>query len=338
MSRFNQAIHDIKIKNYHTPPVNQAQFDNPYLLKSDTQALNDILAHLQTPPPIQPTQPPPLPIQPTQPQSTLPGLTPTDTLSGLIPTEMPNPPLSGLTPTEMPNPQEAESGTGNQDNGPALPTSGSGNNIPSDIDWGNPEDPIPNPQDDMNLDETPTTPATTIIDNSPRGAGNTLQSRLAAHTAHYDGHTSASLAGRASNPNTRVTATHPPIVPATRLTNHVGVSNSVISSLYDALPADQRNKLNSRSGSTTLLNASTNPALHTLLPANFRDDKAIQQYRIRSNGNIYAYAYGTGNHPIYIGNWRESYAVTNPPFNQPTNPYDSASRPAPVSTVLGPQP
>ena len=74
------------------------------------------------------------------------------------------------------------------------------------------------------------------------------------------------------------------------------------------------------------------------MQANFRDNKAIQQYRIRSNGNIYAYAYGSGNHPIYIGNWRESYAVTNPPFNQPTNPYDTASRPAPVSTVLGPQP
>ena len=181
-------------------------------------------------------------------------------------------------------------------------------------------------------------PETGVGSKSPRGAGNTIESRLAAHTAHYDGHTSASLAGRNPIPNTRVTATHPPIVPATRLTNHVGVSNSAISSLYDALPADQRNKLNSRSGSTSLLNASTNPALHTLLPANFRDDKAIQQYRIRSNGNIYAYAYGTGNHPIYIGNWRESYAVTNPPFNQPTNPYDTASRPAPISTVLGPQP
>ena len=156
MSRFNQVIHNIKIKNYHTPPVNEPQFDNPYLLKSDTQALNDILAHLQTPPPIQPTQPQSTPQSTSPPQS-----------DGLIPTEMP--PLSGLIPTEMPNPQESESGTGNQDNGPPLPTSGSGNEIPTpsdDIDWGNPEDPIPddddesgeenlpsNPQDDMNLDE-----------------------------------------------------------------------------------------------------------------------------------------------------------------------------------------
>ena len=129
-----------------------------------------------------------------------------------------------------------------------MPVSGGSNEIPT-VTTPHDQAPIPpnesppttNPQDpDMNLDETPTTPATTIIDNSPRGAGNTLQSRLAAHTAHYDGHTSLSLAGRAANPNTRVTATHPPIVPATRFTNHVGVSNSAISSLYDELPANDR--------------------------------------------------------------------------------------------------
>ena len=332
MSRFNDIINAIKTKNYYTPPVNEAQFDNPYLLKSDTQALNDILSHLQTPqvaPQVAPTTQPP---------------------NSLIPTAVTPAPPSGLTPVPVtPNPQEPTQPPPQDRDEPGnlepTPVSGGSNEIPT-VTTPHDNAPIPhdqspptsNPQDDMNLDEAVTTPANTIIDNSPRGAGNTLESRLQAHTAHYDGHTSASLAGSNPVPNTRVTATHPPIVPATRLTNHVGVSNSIISSLYDTLPADQRNILNSRSGSTALLNASTNPALHTLLPANFRDDKAIQQYRINSNGNIYAYAYGTGNHPIYIGNWRESYAVTNPPFNQPTNPYDTASRPPPVSTVLGPQP
>ena len=335
MSKFNQAIHAIKVQNYYTPPVNEVQFDNPYLLKSDTQALNDILNHLQTPQ-VTPPAPPPVP----QPQTSL------------IPTAVTPAPATDLIPIPAtPNPQEPtqEPAYTPQDEPGDLeptPVSGGSNEIPT-VTTPHDQAPIPhnqsppttNPQDpDMNLDETPTTPATTIIDNSPRGAGNTIESRLASHTAHYDGHTSASLAGRNPVPNTRVTATHPPIVPATRFTNHVGVSNSLISSLYDTLPADQRNKLTSRSGSTALLNASTNPAFQTLLPANFRDNKAIQQYRIRSNGNIYAYAYGSGNHPIYIGNWRESYAVTNPPFNQPTNPYDTASRPAPVSTVLGPQP
>lgn len=334
MSSFNQRIKQIKIQNYHTPPVNEARFDNPYLLKSDTQALNDILAHLQTPLPA------------TLAPITLPTTVTPASPTGLTPVPVTPNPQDPQNPQDQQNPQDPpfqdQDEPGDLE---PMPVSGGSNEIPT-VTTPHDQAPIPpnqspptNPQDpDMNLDETPTTPATTIIDNSPRGAGNTLQSRLAAHTAHYDGHTSLSLAGRAANPNTRVTATHPPIVPATRFTNHVGVSNSAISSLYDELPANDRNKLNSISGSTTLLNASTNPALQTLLPANFRDNKAIQQYRIRSNGNIYAYAYGSGNHPIYIGNWRESYAVTNPPFNQPTNPYDSRPRPPPTSTVLGPQP
>ena len=336
MSSFNQRIKEIKIQNYHTPPVNEPRFDNPYLLKSDTQALNDILAHLQTPQAI-PSQPPTVTPQT---NSLIPTTVTPAAPTGLIPIPVtPNP----VTPNPQDPPFQDLDEPGDLE---PTPVSGGSNVIPT-VTTPHDQAPIPhnqsppttNPQDpDMNLDETPTTPATTIIDNSPRGAGNTLESRLAAHTAHYDGHTSLSLAGRNPVPNTRVTATHPPIVPPTRFTNHVGVSNSAISSLYDTLPAADRNNLNGRSGSSALLNASTNPALQTLLPANFRDNKAIQQYRIRSNGNIYAYAYGSGNHPIYIGNWRESYAVTNPPFNQPTNPYDSASRPAPTTTVLGPQP
>jgi hypothetical protein len=61
MSSFNEIINGIKVQNYYTEPVGEARFDNPYLLKSDTEALNDILAHLQTP-----QQPPPLQPLPTQ--------------------------------------------------------------------------------------------------------------------------------------------------------------------------------------------------------------------------------------------------------------------------------
>lgn len=49
MSSFNEIINGIKVQNYYTEPVGEPRFDNPYLLKSNTEALNDILAHLQTP-------------------------------------------------------------------------------------------------------------------------------------------------------------------------------------------------------------------------------------------------------------------------------------------------
>ena len=42
----NQAIARIKAKNFYTPPVNEPRFINPFLLKTDTQALNEILTHL----------------------------------------------------------------------------------------------------------------------------------------------------------------------------------------------------------------------------------------------------------------------------------------------------
>ena len=44
---FNERIHEIKRQNYYTAPVNEPKFDNPYLLKSDTEALNDILVALK---------------------------------------------------------------------------------------------------------------------------------------------------------------------------------------------------------------------------------------------------------------------------------------------------
>ena len=42
----NEKIARIKSKNYYQAPVNEPRFINPYLLKSDTEALNDILTHL----------------------------------------------------------------------------------------------------------------------------------------------------------------------------------------------------------------------------------------------------------------------------------------------------
>mgnify|MGYP001121020775 FL=1 len=49
MPGFNEIIKRIKVQNYYTDPVGEPPFDNPYLLKSNTEALNDILNHLKTP-------------------------------------------------------------------------------------------------------------------------------------------------------------------------------------------------------------------------------------------------------------------------------------------------
>ena len=175
---------------------------------------------------------------------------------------------------------------------------------------------------------------TAIIPNSPGNAGNTMANRMRTASANFnnDGVTLRSA-------NTQVTATHPPIVPVTdRLTNNVGISNSLLSSLYDKLPASSKTKLTTRSGTSGFLSAAQYPELQTIFPAKFRRDKQIQTYRITSAGNIYAYVYGGQSRPIYIGNWRESYAFTHPPAYQPANPYGTTPRPAPVSTQLGPTP
>ena len=42
----NNAIAKIKARNFYTPPVNEPRFINPFLLKSDTEAINEILTHL----------------------------------------------------------------------------------------------------------------------------------------------------------------------------------------------------------------------------------------------------------------------------------------------------
>ena len=133
MSSFNEIIHGIKIQNYYTPPINEAQFDNPYLLKSDTEALNDILAHLQTPQPqLQPPQ-----LQPPQPPQ----------LQQL----QPQPPESGGSST-IPTDPEAEAGAihdganrrrGRDTTTAILPayTQGSPNLISQFVDWQTSNDP-----------------------------------------------------------------------------------------------------------------------------------------------------------------------------------------------------
>jgi hypothetical protein len=315
----NDRIRNLKEQNYNTAPVNIPAWVNPFLRLSDNEVLNKLLNK-----PASATTAASARFAPssefisssTQPVPTATEPVPTATEPVLAR------PGAGRPATGHPDVTTPHNGT------PIVPPSQStpdpeGTTVPLTDSGTDPDPPAAeNPQDDMNLDEgtAPTTPSTTLIPNSAYGAGNTIAQRLNTMTVHYDGHTAWSLAGSNDNPNTAAVATHPPIVPATRFINHVGVSNSLISSLYDGLSASQRAKLTTQSRSATLLNSSTNPALQTLLPSNFRGGKQIQSYRIGSNGNVYAYAYGTGNHPIYIGNWRESYSVTNPPFNQPNNP------------------
>jgi hypothetical protein len=320
----NDRIRNLKEQNYKTDPVNIPPWVNPFLRLSDNEVLNKLLNKPATVGSSASAQFAPSSefiSSSTQPA----GLVPTGTqAAGLVPTGTEPAGDTGLDPVE---PTLARPGAGRPATHPDVTTPHNGTPMVPDPDPPAAE----NPQDgDMEEDLTEeigdtdtapaTTPSTTLIPNSAYGAGNTIDQRLNTMTSHYDGHTAWSLAGSNDNPNTAAVATHPPIVPATRFVNHVGVSNSLISSLYDGLSASQRAKLTTQSRSATLLNSSTNPALQTLLPSNFRGGKQIQSYRIGSNGNVYAYAYGTGDHPIYIGNWRESYSVTNPPFNQPNNP------------------
>jgi len=42
----NKKIAEIKARNFYQRPVNEPRFINPYLLKNDTEALNDILTQL----------------------------------------------------------------------------------------------------------------------------------------------------------------------------------------------------------------------------------------------------------------------------------------------------
>ena len=366
MSNFNARVAQVKLQNYNTPPQNLPQFQNPFLLLSDTEALNQILkdkggspnvpAVNETPyiPPadmptgLNPTNPRnPSGLVPTDPSNPT-GLNPVDQPAGLVPTAQPSDPIS---PPESEPSAPISGGAGRSHPSESMPNRFANlEDEEGDMDdaahSGNGGPPPPASETDLteNVDDdeghggsatTPPSASNAVIANSPHGAGDTLTKRLRTRTANYDGHTSASIMGRNPDPNTVVTATHPPIVPATRLTNHVGVSNSIISSLYDSLTASQKNRITTDAGSSSMLRSSTNPAFQNLLPASVRNNKSIQTYRITSAGNIYAYAYYADKKPIYIGNWRESYAVTNPPFNQPNNPHGTARRAPPVSTNLG---
>ena len=117
MSKFNARVAQVKIANYSTPPQNLPQFQNPFLLLSDTEALNQILkdkggspnvpAVRETPyiPPVDmpsglnPTNPRnPTGLIPTNPSNPT-GLTPVDQPAGLVPTaqpeSQPSAPISG---------------------------------------------------------------------------------------------------------------------------------------------------------------------------------------------------------------------------------------------------
>ena len=325
MTEFNARINNVRIANFNTKPQNLPQFQNPFLLLSDTEALNKLLdggvgtTNDRVPNPAGDlemggnikTTPQPRSQMPTQSaerlamgalgrregddvnlltddvddnqDSTTAIIAPTanrDNPSTSMPDRFP-----GLTPIDY-DELDGESG----DEGAH---GGSGYAPPT-----NPNAPADEMGDEGHGGTTPASRTSTA---------NPLANRL------------NTMTGALSGTNTAVTATHPPIVPATRLNNNVGVSNSTITSLYASLTPAQRATLNGTAGSTASLRSNTNPAFQKLLPANIRNNKDIQSYRVDSSGNIYAYAYYATNKPIYIGNWRESRAITNP-GTQPDNP------------------
>ena len=325
MTEFNARINNVRIANFNTKPQNLPQFQNPFLLLSDTEALNKLLdggvgtTNDRVPNPAGDlemggnikTTPQPRSQMPTQSaerlamgalgrregddvnlltddvddnqDSTTAIIAPTanrDNPSTSMPDRFP-----GLTPIDY-DELDGESG----DEGAH---GGSGYAPPT-----NPNAPADEMGDEGHGGTTPASRTSTA---------NPLANRL------------NTMTGALSGTNTAVTASHPPIVPATRLNNNVGVSNSTITSLYASLTPAQRATLNGTAGSTASLRSNTNPAFQKLLPANIRNNKDIQSYRVDSSGNIYAYAYYATNKPIYIGNWRESRAITNP-GTQPDNP------------------
>ena len=295
MTNFNARINNVRIANFNTKPQNLPQFQNPFLLLSDTEALNKLLdggvgmTNDRVPNPAGDLQmggnikstPKPRSQMPTQSAERLAmgafGRREGDDVNL----------LTDDVETIHHNDPAIIAPTANRDN----PSTSMPNRFPA-----------PTPTDYDELDDEGhdgTTPAS--------ATANPLANRL------------NTMTGALSGTNTAVTATHPPIVPATRLNNNVGVSNSTITSLYASLTPAQRATLNGTAGSTASLRSNTNPAFQKLLPANIRNNKDIQSYRVDSSGNIYAYAYYATNKPIYIGNWRESRTITNP-GTQPDNP------------------
>ena len=323
MTNFNARINNVRIANFNTKPQNLPQFQNPFLLLSDTEALNKLLdggvgmTNDRVPNPAGDLQmggnikttPKPRSQMPTQSAERLAmgafGRREGDDVNLLTddvddihhndpaiiaPTANRDNPSTSM-PNRFPAPTPTDYDELDDESGDEGAHGGSGY-VPS----ANPNAPG-DEMGDVGHDGTPPASAT----------ANPLANRL------------NTMTGALSGTNTAVTATHPPIVPATRLNNNVGVSNSTITSLYASLTPAQRATLNGTAGSTASLRSNTNPAFQKLLPANIRNNKDIQSYRVDSSGNIYAYAYYATNKPIYIGNWRESRAITNP-GTQPDNP------------------
>jgi len=358
----NQQIKKLQRDNFTQPPLNRPVYINPFLLKSDAQILTDIYNKKTTPPIMTDkklknkdenkdkdkettTAPDTSSQQSTDADapatSTAPSTTPATTPGNLrgggtaaaasgepaaeasaTATQADAPPRQGddAAEEEAAKLENDAEHAGNRDNAGAAPTDSEREPDPTEgasrLGEGSVSD-LPNEN---------------IIPNSPGGAGNTMAHRMRTASANFnnDGVTLRSA-------NTQVTATHPPIVPVTdRLTNNVGISNSLLSSLYDKLPASTKTKLTTRAGSSGFLSAAQYPELQTIFPAQFRRNHQVQTYRITSAGNVYAYVYGGQSAPIYIGNWRESYGFNHPPAYQPANPHGTTPRPAPVSTQLGP--
>ena len=325
MTEFNARINNVRIANFNTKPQNLPQFQNPFLLLSDTEALNKLLdggvgtTNDRVPNPAGDlemggnikTTPQPRSQMPTQSAERLAmgalgrrGGDEVDLLTDDVDTNQ-----DSTTAIIAPTANRDNPSTSMPDRFPGL--------TPIDYDE----------LDGESGDEgahggsgyaPPTNPNAPADEMGDEGHGGTTPASRTS-TANPLANRLNTMTGALSGTNTAVTATHPPIVPATRLNNNVGVSNSTITSLYASLTPAQRATLNGTAGSTASLRSNTNPAFQKLLPANIRNNKDIQSYRVDSSGNIYAYAYYATNKPIYIGNWRESRAITNP-GTQPDNP------------------
>ena len=331
MTEFNARINNVRIANFNTKPQNLPNFQNPFLLLSDTEALNKLLdggvgtTNDRVPNPAGDLQmggnvkttPKPRSQMPTQSAERLAkgafGRREGDEVTLLTDDIHHNDPAPLIAPTanrdnpstSMPDrfPREGlfDNLSDDGESGDEGAHGGSGYVPPANPNA--PDDEMGDEGHDVTASATSSASAT----RTSTATANPLANRL------------NTMTGALSGTNTAVTATHPPIVPATRLKNHVGVSNSTITSIYASLTVAQRATLNGTAGSTASLRSNTNPAFQKLLPANIRNNKDIQSYRVDSSGNIYAYAYYATNKPIYIGNWRESREITNP-GSQPDNP------------------
>tara|TARA_R110002012_G_scaffold309468_1_gene516458 strand:+ start:290 stop:1429 length:1140 start_codon:yes stop_codon:yes gene_type:complete len=370
MQNFNARINNVKMANFTTPPQNLPTFKNPNLLMSDTEALNKLLTgDTPRPPPIPSeitsSSSQPAPVVPRPEKSQMPvqrprgpppadpnPATPAEEIhhnapAAVIPpaanrdgaaTSMPNRlnPPAPATPAREGETVDIYYDSESGDEGAHLGTGHVGiSSAPGEgFELGDTaHDARTEPITPATAPTTPAplTPATTRIANSPSGAGRTIDARLKTRAANFNND------GSLREANQAVVATHPPIVPVTdRITNNVGISNSLISSLYDKLTAAEKSKLSSRA-SYGFVRSADYPQLQTIFPSAFRRGKQIQTYRLTSGGNVYAYVYGGQSKPIYIGNWRESYRINKPPAYQPANPHSSGTRTrtAPVTTQLG---